>query len=130
MRYAYFTLLFAIVVTISVLGFRGMNSTQPPMEVFPDMDRQGKYKPQGTSKFFADGRADRMAPAGTVPRGRDENGKADAAFLAADDAMFRGKQGEGFSKGFPVKLTREFVERGQNRYMIYCAPCHGAVGDG
>lgn len=131
MRYAYYTLLFAVVATVSVMGFRGQKSPLPPVEVFPDMDRQGKYKPQGASDFFADGRADRVAPAGTVAHGRDENGKADPSFLAADDAMYRGKQADGaFSKGFPVELTREFVLHGQNRFMIYCAPCHGALGDG
>jgi cytochrome c553 len=130
MRFAYYTLLFAVVVTVSVMGFRGNTSTLPPVEVFPDMDRQGRYKPQGESKFFADGRADRVAPAGTVARGRDENGAPDPAFLAADDALYRGKQGDAFSTGFPVELTRDFVFRGQNRYMIYCAPCHGTLGDG
>lgn len=130
MRFAYFTLLFAAALTLSVMGFRGMRSTEPPMEVFPDMDRQGKYKPQGGSKFFADARADRVPVAGTVPRGRSETGEADPSFLAADDFLYRGRKGEAFASGYPVALNREFLLRGQNRYEIYCAPCHGALGDG
>ena len=130
MRFAYFTLIFAVALTLSVMGFRGMRSSEPPMEVFPDMDRQGKYKPQGASKFFADARADRPPVAGTVARGRSETGEADPSFLASDDFLYRGKQGEAFAKGYPMELTRDFVMQGENRYSIYCAPCHGALGDG
>ena len=68
MRYAYYTLAFVVVLLISVMGTRGLISTRPPIQVFPDMDHQAKYKPQAQSKFFADGRADRPIPAGTVPR--------------------------------------------------------------
>ena len=62
MRYIYYVTALLVVLTISIAGFRGRRSTQPPVEVFPDMDRQAKYKPQGESKFFADGRADRPLP--------------------------------------------------------------------
>ena len=132
MRYAYYTLVFLVVLLLSVMGFRGMISTRPPIEVFPDMDHQAKYKPQAESKFFADGRADRPTPAGTVPFGRDSN-KADPDFLKADDARYAGKNADGsFVRGFPagLEVTETFVKRGQDRYQIYCAPCHGALGDG
>lgn len=129
MRYAYYTLLFAVALTISIAGFRGMRSTQPPLMVFPDMDMQSKYKPQAASKFFADGRADRPTPAGTVPRGRST--AADPDFLRADDAHYAGKAADGsFVKGFPIEVTETMIRRGQNRYEIYCAPCHGTNGDG
>ncbi len=131
MRYAYYTLTFLVVLTISVMGFRGMRSTQPPIEVFPDMDRQAHYKPQAASKFFSDGRADRPTPAGTVPRGRAENGAADSSFLRADDAQYLGKNADGsFVRGIPVAVSESMIKRGQDRFMIYCAPCHGALGDG
>ena len=131
MRYAYYTLLFVVVLLVSVMGFRGVRSTQPPIEVFPDMDRQPRYKPQAESKFFADGRADRPTPAGTVARGRDELGRADAAFLRADIGRFEGKADDGsFGRGFPVEVSNVMIKHGRDRYMIYCAPCHGALGDG
>ena len=132
MRFAYFTLAFVVVLLVSVMGYRGSISTRPPIEVFPDMDHQSKYKPQAESKFFADGRADRPLPAGTVPFGRDA-GQADPAFLRADEFHYAGKNADGsFARGFPKDLdvSRTFVERGQNRYQIYCAPCHGQLGDG
>ena len=132
MRFAYYTLVFIVVLLLSVMGFRGLRSARPPIELFPDMDRQAKYKPQAESKFFADGRADRQIPVGTVPFGRD-GAKADPAFLRADDFRYEGKLADGtFGRGFPagVEVTRDFVLRGQNRYQIYCTPCHGALGDG
>lgn len=132
MRFAYYTLAFVVVLLLSVMGYRGMISTRPPIEMFPDMDHQAKYKPQAESKFFADGRADRPLPAGTVPFGRDAS-RADPAFLKADDFHYDGKLPDGtFGRGFPVGLaiTGAFIERGQGRYQIYCAPCHGALGDG
>lgn len=130
MRYAYYTLAFVVVLLFSFMGYRGSVSTRPPVEVWPDMDHQAKYKPQAESKFFADGRADRPIPAGAVPFGRGSQ-QADADYLRADDALYAGKNADGsFVRGFPVEVTRQLVERGQNRYQIYCAPCHGALGDG
>ena len=132
MRYAYYTLAFLVVLLVSVMGFRGMPATRPPIELFPDMDHQAKYKPQAESKFFADGRADRPLPAGTVPFGRDAN-QADPAFLRADDVLYAGKNADGsFLRGFPSDLTvnEAFLRRGQGRFEIYCAPCHGKLGDG
>jgi len=90
---------------------------------FPRMKRQPKPYAQGTSAFFADGRADRMPVAGTVARG----------MLREDDHLNLGKTAAGaFAAGFPQGIPVDFklLERGQDRYTIYCAPCHGAVGDG
>ncbi|MEO6996139.1 MAG: cytochrome c [Lacunisphaera sp.] len=129
MRYAYFTLAFVVVLLVSIMGFRGSKSSRPPIEVFPDMDRQAKYKPQAESAFFADGRADRSIPVGTVPRGRTV--EADPAFLRADDFRYAGKNADGsFARGFPIPVTEIMIQRGENRFMIYCYPCHGALGDG
>ncbi|HKB89338.1 MAG TPA: cytochrome c [Opitutaceae bacterium] len=121
MRYVYLITAFIVVLTVSVLGFRGSKSTKPPLEVFPDMDRQAKYKPQAESKFFADGRTNRPLPANVVPRGQ----------LREDDFLYRGKDASGnWAHGFPITVTNEIMARGQQRYTIYCAPCHGALGDG
>jgi len=128
MRYAYFTLAFLVVLTVSVLGFRDSQFTKPPLMVFPDtffpeMNHQAKYKPQAESKFFADGRADRPLPAGVVPRG----------FLRDDSHLYAGKTADGqWAKGFPaaLKVDARLLARGRERYAIYCTPCHGAAGDG
>jgi len=95
------------------------------------MDRQAKYKPELESHFFADGRVDRPLPAGVVARGRTV--ALDPDYLRADDFLYRGKDAQGrFARGFPPQLpiNERFMARGRERYAIYCAPCHGALGDG
>ncbi len=132
MRYAYLTLLFVVVSAVSVLGFRGSLTQRTPLEIFPDMDHQPKYKPQAESAFFADRRTDRPTPAGVVPYGRTALA-SEAKFLGADDHLYRGLAADGTpARGFPasVKVDAKLLERGQLKYTIYCVPCHGAVGDG
>jgi mono/diheme cytochrome c family protein len=123
MRYVYYVFLFVCVLTVSIFGFRGSRSEKPPLEVFPDMDRQPKYKPQGSSTFFADGRSDRPLPPGVVARGD----------LRADVELYSGKNNGGqWLNVFPaaVSVDAKLMERGRHSYTIYCAPCHGATGDG
>jgi mono/diheme cytochrome c family protein len=128
MRHLYLATLFACVLGVSILGFRGQTFTLPPIDIFPEwafpsMENQPKLRPQGTSAFFADGRADRTPPVRTVARG----------MLREDDHLYRGKDAAGaFVPSFPANLTvdRNFLERGRDRYQIYCAPCHSATGDG
>ncbi len=127
---------FAIVATVSILGFRGSNSTKPPLEVFPDMDRQARYKPQAENEFFADGRNDRPIPAGTVARGNYFN---QVEVFSADfedtrlgnTALIHGKNADGsFVKKLPLEVTHELIQQGKEKYDIFCAACHGAAGDG
>lgn len=128
MRNVYLVTAFVVVLTVSVLGFRGTSFTLPPMDVFPEwafpaMRQQPKFRPQSSSEFFADGRADRVPPEHTVMRG----------MLEEDDQLYRGKDAAGaFARGFPAALTVDlnFVQRGRDRYTIFCAPCHGTIGDG
>lgn len=134
MRYLSLATFFIVVLAVSILGFRGSISTKPPLELIPDMDHQAKYKPQAESPFFADGRVDRPLPAGVVAYGRTStSGSPDGTFLHADDATYLGKNTDGsWVAGFPksVKVDARFMARGQDRFTIYCAPCHGALGDG
>lgn len=123
MRYVYLVVFFLVVLTVGMLGFRGSVSTEPPLEVFPDMDRQSKYQPQGESAFFSDGRADRPLPAGVVAR--DD--------LRADSHFYYGRNAAGeFAAGFPddLVINEQFMARGKERYDIYCSVCHGGLADG
>ena len=123
MRYVYLVVFFVVVLAVGALGFRGSISTRPPLEVFPDMDRQSKFHPQAATSFFADGRTDRPIPAGTVARGD----------LRADSHMYAGRNAAGdFASGFPtdLEIDRQFIDRGRERYEIYCTPCHGSLGNG
>jgi mono/diheme cytochrome c family protein len=85
-----------------------------------DMQDQPKYKDLRGSAFFADHRSVRPLPEGTVARG----------FRNADPRFTTGKQGDQPIAELPVPLTRALLERGRDRYGIYCAPCHGLTGDG
>lgn len=120
MRYVYLIFIFVVVAAISVLGFRGTKFTSPPLEIFDDMDHMPKYQPQDESEFFADGRADRLPVAGTVARDT----------FIEDEYLATGKNGDSYGSGFPIEVTQAAMERGEERYNIYCTPCHGEVGDG
>ena len=123
MRYVYLATFFVVVLTVGILGFRGSISSKPPLEVFPDMDRQPKLRPQESSNFFADGRVERPLPAGVVARGN----------LRADAAVYQGRTAGGeWVRGIPSALTVDarFLQRGRERFNISCAPCHGKLGDG
>jgi hypothetical protein len=86
-----------------------------------DMQNQPKYIPLRPSSFFSDGRSERPLIAGTVARGHLD-----------DDALLdSGKGPDGkFSDDFPFPVTRDVVLRGQDRFNIYCTPCHDRNGDG
>lgn len=99
---------------------RGQVSEQPPVHLNPNMDTQEKYKAQSESKFWADKRTMRTPVEGTVGRG----------MLKEDDAYFRGKVGEAFVATIPVEVDAAMMARGQERFNIYCAPCHDQTGSG
>lgn len=121
MRYVYVIFILLVITAVSILGFRGTPFKKPPLEIFPDMDHQPKYKPQSPSLFFADGRTDRPVPPHTVPRG----GLIEDVHLATGMT----ESGE-FAAGFPMEVTADLLQRGQDRYEIFCTPCHGSLGDG
>ena len=86
-----------------------------------DMHNQAKTKPLRESRFFADHSSARPLPEGVVARG----------FLRADAALYRGVgEGGSFVLDIPVPVTRELLLRGQERFNIYCSPCHGRTGEG
>jgi hypothetical protein len=84
------------------------------------MDRQPKVKPLQESAFFADRQGSRAPVAGTVPQGG----------LRLDDLLYRGREGNAFSETFPFPIARKELERGRERYEIFCAPCHDRAGSG
>ncbi len=80
-----------------------------------DMALQPKNRPLSPSDFFTDGRSERPILENTVRRG-----------VLADDALTIPKD----SNGFPLPINQEVLDRGENRYKIFCTPCHGLQGDG
>jgi len=85
-----------------------------------DMHDQPKYKPYRRSDFFGDERSARPRLEDTVARGE----------LREDAAYFTGKQGTAPVDAIPVAVTPQLMRRGQERFGIYCTPCHGQTGRG
>src|SRR5258707_12222930 len=84
------------------------------------MANQPKYDPLEPSDFFVDGMSARPRVAGTVARGE----------LVIDDFLHTGKVGGKDGDGYPFAVTAEVMNRGQERFNIYCSECHGRLGDG
>jgi cytochrome c5 len=135
------------IAILAVFGFRGEKGTQPPTEVFPDMVRQMKVRAQAPLDLFADGRGPRLPVAGTVPIGYHmaKPGNPDteatevgpwthpeASFTEGTDYYSTGKMGDHWGTGIPLEVTPELMQRGQQRFNITCAMCHGptAAGNG
>ncbi len=85
-----------------------------------DMHQSPRYDPLEASDFFTDGRASRNLVAGTVARGQ----------LRDDDALYTGKVNGLLVTEFPVPVTHAFMERGRERFNVFCGPCHGRTGAG
>jgi len=136
MRIFSFIFIFLIVAVLSIFGVRGKKSKKPPIEIFPDMDHQARFGPQGANIFFSDQRDDRLAPENTVARG---NYFDQVAVFSSDfndsklgDTVFnQGKTSDGsFVKKVPLEITHELMELGRQKYAIFCVSCHGSAGDG
>ena len=85
-----------------------------------DMQDQPRYKPFAATDFFGDGRSARSTIDDTVARGQ----------LHLDEARYTGKVNGADVDAFPFAITRADVLRGEERFNIYCSPCHSRVGDG
>ncbi len=85
-----------------------------------DMHIQPKYLPYEPSDFFADGRSERPQVPGTVARGE----------LRTDELLYTGRINGVVADEFPFPITKADLERGQQRFNIYCTPCHDYTGSG
>ena len=144
LKYFFIIFVFLVLVVIAMAGFRGHKFGQPPIEIFPDMDRQPKVKAQTPSNFFADRRAARQPVDGTVPIGyampmhKLVDGSVGQAtgpykqiiFSSSPNYFDTGKMGGNWGSGIPFEMSPAAMQRGQQRYGIYCAVCHGATGAG
>lgn len=110
-----------VLVALLVAGCRGTRSGNEPIDPNLDMDFQQKFGPQQTNPFFEDNAAMRTPVPGTVARGD----------LRENSALYRGRGSDGaYVERIPIAVNRRVLERGQERYNIYCTPCHGRTGAG
>lgn len=118
-KYLTIVLLFSLMI---VGCSRNKTSEKPPVHLVLNMDNQPKVKQQTESRFFADGLAMREPIEGTVARGQFH---PDSAFF------YEGKDARGgWVSRIPMEQTPELLARGQQRFGIYCVPCHGQLADG
>jgi mono/diheme cytochrome c family protein len=123
---------FALIPFAIAAKARNSHSSEPHIHIFPDMDFQPKYKSDTAMDLFPDDRANRGDIQGTVARG----------WLVADQTFYRGLEttdnGDAwttsfpktYSDGTPFVVDEALLKRGQNRFNIYCTPCHGYDGHG
>jgi len=93
-----------------------------------DMQDQPKFIPLRSNTFFPDQRSARDPIRGTIPR--LDNAALDAEQLDPNSYYLSGRHGAVYGNELPFPVSREVLERGQERFNIYCAPCHARVGDG
>jgi mono/diheme cytochrome c family protein len=116
------TTILALVPFALIAKARASHSSKPHWHVFAGMDFQAKVKSQTASDIFYDGRSSRPPVDGTVARGH----------LKADDHFYRGLLNDEWATTFPpdLEISARTVERGRERYEIFCATCHGTSGYG
>jgi mono/diheme cytochrome c family protein len=119
---------FALIPFAIAAKARNSHSSEPHWNIFPDMDYQPKFKSDTAMDMFPDDRANRGEIDGTIARG----------WLEADDTFWRGLDNGQWTTGFPKAnadgtpfvVNQKLIARGQNRFNIYCTPCHGFDGRG
>jgi hypothetical protein len=122
MRYFFLIFGLCVVMVMAIAGKRGSLSRREPIEIFPDMNRQPKLRPQNPDAFFEDGKSSRLPIPGTIARGDHYQD------LPVNTGRIPGTTN--FIDVIPVEVTAKLMARGQQRFTINCSPCHGAQGDG
>jgi len=133
MRYSIALIAAIIVLIVGVLGFRGETFRKPPLELFPDMDRQPKLRPQEPNSILPNGISSQPHVEGTIARSKSFADQGlPGVFPFEKKAATTGFQGSttNYFTGNPFDINESFLNRGQERFDIYCAPCHGPLGDG
>jgi mono/diheme cytochrome c family protein len=125
------------VIGFGTLGLPGKVSHRPPVEIYsdnfmPGMDKQPKLRPQKPDSFFTNGITSQLPPEGTVARGESFETTDGAVYGFEDSPVNTGRvAGEtNFVELNPLPVDLVLLQRGHERFDIYCAPCHGRLGDG
>lgn len=122
-------LILSLALVASALGAcEGDKFSQPPIHPQQNMDFQKRFEAQEENPFFDDGRAMRPQVPNTIAKGK----------LKVDIHLYEGKVDDDWARTLPEKdeygeeivLSAKWIERGQERFEIYCTPCHGFTGVG
>lgn len=136
MRIFFICFFFTVVAVLSIAGFRGTKTEKTPIYIFPDMDRQQKFHPQGENQFFSNNMDDRKPVSGSVMRGSELESTQvfspdyENTYLK-NPSLKTGLDADGNElPTIPFEVTAEFMALGREKYDIYCTVCHGATGKG
>lgn len=130
-----------------ITGCRGDRSEKPPRRFIPDMDQQPKWNPQSETEFYENNRAQQVPDSNAVAFGSApfdpvaNAGEAWASSFLADraallkegDAYYKGTDPsgpEGWAAYMAAEVSLQMLEHGRDKFVIYCTPCHGSLGDG
>ena len=117
------TVLLLAALAVAAGGCRGMTSEAPPIHPNLNMDYTQRFEAQEPNPLFADGAAQRQPVAGTISRG--------GLRTEGNAPFYYGRNADGsYVDEIPIAVNGSLLERGQERYNIYCTPCHGVAGDG
>jgi len=132
MRYFLLTFVICALAVVGIAGRRGQMSRKPPLYVFPDMRHQLKLRPQTPNDFFANGLSSQLPVAGTIARGKPIQTATGPVYPYEDSAVFTGRVPgtTNFVENNPLAINAQLLERGRQRFTIYCSPCHGQEADG
>ncbi|MFT5187126.1 MAG: mono/diheme cytochrome c family protein [Verrucomicrobiales bacterium] len=140
MRYFFLGYFLLITLVISVAGFRGSKTARSPIQIFNDMDAQAKGTAQMASDFFVNGQVAQEPVVGTIPMGWEVPAVAASAggvanidgYAFGNDYLNTGKIGEYYGNGIPAEVPVDdaLLQRGHEKFEIYCSICHGASGNG
>jgi mono/diheme cytochrome c family protein len=135
MRYILSMLLVGAALGAAVFGIAGLQgglSRKPPIEIFPDMVRQAKLRPMVPDAFFQNGVSSQLQPSGTIARSEPIQTVDGAVYPFEDSSLNTGRVTgtTNFVETNPLPITGELLQRGRERFDIYCTPCHGRLGDG
>jgi hypothetical protein len=130
----YFLLIFglAVVGVMLVAGRQGDLTRNRPLQIFPDMKRQAKLRPQTANSFFANGITSQLPPSGTVAQEQPLRVAGREVYSFEDAPVNTGRVAgaTNFVELNPFPVTGPFLARGQRQFNIYCAPCHGQTAEG
>lgn len=132
MRYFFLIFVVGVLAVAGLAGKRGTLTRNRPLQIFPDMKRQLKLRPQSPNAFFANGVSSQLPVAGTIAQSKPVVIAGREYFPYEDVPVFTGKLTgtTNFIENNPLPVTAQLLERGRERFTIYCSPCHGQTGEG